>query len=70
MALFEIAHFWSNLIAWGYQRNFQYDGATRWHGGTSAFLNIIVIAMVPPFRRGRHRRQSEAIVGEGMGPDD
>ena len=26
--------------------------------------------MVPPFRRGRHRRQSEAIVEEGMGPDD
>ena len=28
------------------------------------------IATVPSFRRGRHRRQSEAIVEEGMGPDD
>ena len=39
-------------------------------GDTSAFLNIMVIAVVPPFRRGRHRRQSEAIVEDGMGPDD
>ena len=54
MALFEIAHFWSNSLA----------------GGTNAFFNIMVIAMVPSFRRGRHRRQSEAIVEEGMGPDD
>ena len=26
MALFEIAHFWSNLLAWGYQRIFKYYG--------------------------------------------
>ena len=30
----------------------------------------MVIAMVHSFLRGRHRRQSEAIVEEGMGPDD
>ena len=30
----------------------------------------MVIAMVPSFRRGQHRRQSKAIVEEGMGPDD
>ena len=34
------------------------------------FFNIMVIAIVPSFRRGRHCRQSEAIVEEGMGPDD
>ena len=26
MALFEITHFWSNLLAWGYQPIFQYYG--------------------------------------------
>ena len=26
--------------------------------------------MVPPFRKSWHRRQSEVIVEEGMGPDD
>ena len=54
MALFEITHFWSNLIAWG----------------TSAFLNMMVIDMVPSFWRDQHRRQSEVIVEEAMGPDD
>ena len=39
-------------------------------GVPAHFLNMMVIAMVPSFRRGRHRRQSEAIVEEGMGPDD
>ena len=34
------------------------------------FHYALVIAMVPSFRRGRHRRQSEAIVKEGMGPDN
>ena len=55
------------MLAWGYQRIFKYGGAICKHGGTSAFVNVMVIAMVPPFR---HRRQSEAIVEEGMGPDD
>ena len=26
MALFEITHFWSNLLAWGYQDIFHFDG--------------------------------------------
>ena len=26
LALLKITHFWSNLIAWGYQRIFQYYG--------------------------------------------
>ena len=33
-------------------------------------MHIYGIATVPYFRRGRHRRQSGAIVEEGMGPDD
>ena len=40
------------------------------HEGTSAIFIFMVIAMVPPFRRGWHCRQSKVIVEEGMGPDD
>ena len=39
-------------------------------GVPAHFLSMMVIAMVPSFRRGRHHRQSEAIVEEEMGPDD
>ena len=30
MALFEIANFWSNLLAWGPRHIFQFDGTIEW----------------------------------------
>ena len=30
MALFEMTHFWSNLLVWGYQHIFQFDGTMEW----------------------------------------
>ena len=30
MASLNITHFWSNLLAWGYQHIFQFDGTIEW----------------------------------------
>ena len=47
MALLKITHFWSNLLAWGYQHIFQFDGTIEWkatersEGASKKFLRAI-----------------------------
>ena len=52
-----LLHWPSRMHIYGFVRNL-------------TFFNIMVIAMVPSFRRGPYRKQSKAIVKEGMGPYD
>ena len=47
MALLKVTHFWSNLLAWGYQDIFQFDGTIEWkateriEGASKKFLRAI-----------------------------
>ena len=47
MALLKVTHFWSNLLAWGYQHIFQSDGTIEWkatersEGASKKFLRAI-----------------------------